>query len=274
MPAPDPTMTYRTMLASTQLGGGALGLQRDNLALAASMPPQMLEFNAPQASQQAFEFGLQNISRSKEAEALLDPATARIREGMGEMVESATSEDAFKSFMDRFARDRGITSFAGTGIDPSSTIGRSAIFDSTTEAGRRRMAEDIALRQTYLQQTPAPLGGLDPGQLVAGQEATKAANVGSMNQFQQQQLQNIFGTTQSYSDFVNRMMGETQSGFQAERANLRDYQKMLADDIIERNRATNAAMGAASAGQQAERGAIIGGGLAAAGTIGAAAIMI
>jgi hypothetical protein len=274
MPAPDNRMIYEQIKASRQLGEGSLGLHRLNLQLAGQMPPAALQYDASALDKQATELGLGQIQRSKQAEMLTDPAAARMRAGMSEAVESATSGDELKSFMERWAKERGIIDVARSGIDPSSTIARSAFFDTATEAGRKRRLEDLTTRQAYLQQKTAPIGGIDVGKSLAAQEETKAANINKMNMFQQQQLQNIFGMNQSYSDFVNRTMGEASSAFEAANANVREYQKALINDILERNAAQNAATGAAAQGRQAQTGAIAGAGIAAAGTLGAAAIMI
>lgn len=276
IPTPDPTgpATMRMLEASRQGGENLMAMHRMNLDLATKMPPIPLTYDAPALSQQAFEFGLQNVQRSQAGEELLDPAAAAMRREQSEKVRRATSDEEFLGFMDRFFRERGLPAVAGTGVDPSSTFGQAAMFDTTTEAGRKKMLEDIATRQSYLQATPAPLGGLDPGAAVAGQEAAKAANIGQMNQFQQQTLQNLFGQTQSYGDFVNRMMGETASGFTAEQENIRNYQQQLINDILGRNAQQNAALGAQLQGQQAMTGTIAGAGIGAAGMLGAAAIMI
>jgi hypothetical protein len=277
MPPPNPQSTYDMLGASMKLGQSALDLQRGNISLASKMPPRMLEYNPTEVSQQAYEFGLGNIQRSREGEQLTDPFAAEMRMGLSQQVAEATDPNKLEDFLSRFARERGITSIASTGIDPSSTIGRSALFDKTAEAGRNMMFDNIAKRQAFLQATPAPMGGIDPGASVAAQQAIRDANTGSMNAFQAQNLQNAFGMGQSYSDFVNKMMGETLSANQAEQANLRNYQEQLINNLLGTANSTNAANAAASAGQQAQTGQLIAGGGAAIGglaTAAAAAIMI
>lgn len=274
MPKPDNRWMYEQARASRELGETVLGSQRFNLDLSTKMPPISLDYNASALDQQAAELGLGQTLRSREIERLTNPFAAEMRMTLGQQVMEATDPEKQKAFIDDWAKTVGLTSFAQTGIDPSSTIGRSAIYDSATEAGRKRIAEDLATRQAYLQGTPAPIGGLDVGQSLAAQEATKAANIGQMNAFQQGTLQNIFGLNQSYGDWVNRSMGEAASASSAAHANIRDWQAGLINSIMEANAAQNAMMGAAAQGQQAQTGAIIGGGLGAAGMIGAAAIMI
>ena len=273
-PPPNPQPTYDFLAASSKLAQGGLDLTRSNVELASKMPPRMLEYNPTEVSQQAYEFGLGNIQRSREGEQLTDPFAAEMRMGLSQQVSEATDPNNLEDFLSRFARERGITSIASTGIDPSSTIGRSALFDKTAEAGRNMMFDNLTKRQAFLQATPAPMGGIDPGAAVAAQQATKDANIGTMNAFQQQNLQNAFGMGQSYSDYVNKMMGETLSANQSEQANLRQYQEQLINNLLGNANSENAANAAASAGQQAQTGQLIAGGGAALGVAAAAAIMI
>jgi hypothetical protein len=270
--APDNRGLYEQARASRQLGESVLGGGRFNLNLASKMPPIPLDYNASALDQQARELGASQILGSREVERFTNPFAAEMRLDLGRQVMEATDPEKQKAFMDDWAKTVGLTSLAQTGIDPSSTIGRSAIYDSTTEAGRKRIAEDLATRQAYLQGTPAPMGGLDVGQSLAAQEATKAGNIEQTNQFTQQQLQNIFGLNQSYGDWVNRSMGEASSAYAAAQGNIRDYQKGLINSILEANAAQNAAMGAAAQGQQAQTGMIAGAGIGAAGLIAAAMI--
>lgn len=275
LPSPNAQPTYDLLLASNKMAEGGLDLTRKNVEMTSKMPPRMLEYNPSQVSQQAFEFGLNNIQKSRQGEQLTDPFAAKMRLGLSEQIEQATDPNGLDDFMTRFTRERGIPSVAASGIDPSSSIGRSAIFDKTSEAGRNFLFDNIAKRQAFLQATPAPIGGIDPGALASAQQATKDANTGTMNSFQQQNLQNAFGMGQSYSDFVNKMMGETMSANQAEQQNLRQYQELLINNIIGNANSENAARGAAAQGSQAMTGSLMGlggAGIGAAGLVAAAMI--
>jgi hypothetical protein len=77
---------------------------------------------------------------------------------------------------------------------------------------------------------------------------------------------------QSYSDFVNKMMGETMSANQAEQQNLRQYQEMLINNMIGNANSENAARGASAQGGQAMTGALAGAGIGAVGLVAAAMI--
>jgi hypothetical protein len=270
--APNPQGTYDIVKASSRLAGGAMDTHRKNVEMASKMPPIRMEYNPSELSKQTAEFGVGNILRERQIEPFTNPAAARMRLQIGEQVEQATSPDALKSFMDRFAKERGISSIAGSGIDPNSTIGRSAIYDATTEAGRKFLMENINARQGYLQQTPAPIGGIDPGQAISAQEANRAQNIGQMNAWQQGQMQNIFGLGQGYADFVNKMMGETLSANQSEQANLRQYQENLINDLLGQKNSENQMRAASAQGNQAMTGALAGAGIGAVGLVAAAMI--
>jgi len=272
LPPPNPQGTYDTLKASTQLAGGAMDLHRKNIEMASKMPPIRMEYNPSELSKQTAEFGVGNVLKERQIESFTNPAALRMRLGMAEQVEEATSPDAFKSFFDRFAKERGISAIAGSGIDPNSTIGRSAIYDATTEAGRNFLLGNINARQGFLQQTPAPIGGIDPGQAISAQEANRAANIGQMNAWQNGQMQNVFGLGQGYADFVNKMMGETMSANQAEQANLRQYQEKLINDLLGQANAENQMKAGAAQGNQAMTGALAGAGIGAVGLIAAAMI--
>lgn len=271
-PRPNPQGTFDILKASSKLGSDALDTHRKNVEIASKMPPIRMEFNPTELSQQTAEFGVGNLLRERQIESFTNPAAARMRLDIGQQVEEATSPDFTKSFMDRYAKERGISTIAGSGIDPNSTIGRSAIYDSTTDAGRRLMLENLQTRQGYLQQTPAPIGGIDPGAAISAQEANRAQNIGQMNAWQNNQMQNIFGLGQGYADFVNKMMGETLSANQAEQANLRQYQEKLINDLIGQKEAENAMAASSAQGNQAMTGALAGAGIGAVGLIAAAMI--
>lgn len=269
---PDSTGTFDMLRASRELGGGAMDLQRANIAMAAQMPPEQMQYDPSQVSQQAYELGLGNLQRSRAGEALTSPAAAQMREGIAEQIQQATSSDALRDYMDRFARTRGISTIAGSGISPDSTIGRSAIFDATTEAGRKRLLEDIGLRQQFLSANPAPMGGIDPGAAVSAQQGVNAANLAQRNAFRGQNLQNIFGMGQTYADFVNRSMAETMSARQAEEQNLRQYQQQMVNDLLGQVTSENAARASAMQGQQQMIGSLAGAGIGAVGVVAAAMI--
>jgi hypothetical protein len=263
-------------LAAAQ--AGALQTDRAMLDLYTKMQPLQTTFDAEQTSRQAAELGLSNLSRSRQFEQMTSPATARMRLQLPEQIESATSGEAFGNYMDAWLKQKGISAVGGTGVDPSSTFGRSMLADASTDEGRKRILEDIALRQGFVQSQEAPAGGIDPGTLMAARQASEAGNLGAMsdwqrgilagagqlgqtlNQFQQARM----GLNQSAFDYLSRNMGEILNLQQTNQANRQAYEQSLYD-----------AASQSAASKNAMTGQLIGAGAGLAGAgIGAAAIII
>jgi len=233
--------------------------------------PLMQDFDAEQTSRQAAQFGLANEARARQGEAMISPETARMRLQLPQQVESATSGEAFKNYMDAWLKNKGISAVSGTGVDPSSSFGRSMLADVSTEEGRKRMLEDIALRQRFVESQQRPTGGLDPGQLIGARMAQESANLGAMADWQK----NIFSgarelgaglgeAQQSTYDFLNKNMGELLNLSNVQRQNRQAYEQSLYNAAVQNAQSQNAAKaGMISAG------AGIGGA-----AIGAAAIII
>jgi hypothetical protein len=275
---PDITTDARILAQKQEIGRGALdaplaslGTQSQLFDLYSKYQPVMQRFSPEETSRDAFKFGLSNEARSRQGEQLLNPATARMRLALPEQVESATSGEAFENYMDAWLKNKGISTVSGTGVDPSSSFGRSMLADVSTEQGRKRMLEDIALRQQFTQSQQAPMGGLDPGQLIGARMGAEAANRGAMADWQRnifagaQQLGSSLGESQqSAFDYLSRNMGEILNLQNTQRANRQAYEQSLYDAATEDARSRNA-----RTGQLIGAGA----GLAGAG-IGAAAIII
>jgi hypothetical protein len=275
---PDMSQEGALLSQKQEMGRGALEGQIADLQtrgqlfdLYSKSQPLMQTFDAEQTSRQAAEFGLSGEATSRRFEQMLSPATARMRYQLPEQIEQATSAPAFKNLMDEWLQNKGIAASFATGVDPSSTFGRSALADMSTEEGRKRILEDINIRQGFVQSQAKPMGGLDPGALIGGRMASEAANLGAMADWQK----NIFSGAQSMGeglgqarqnafDYLSKNMGEILNLQQTGRANRQAYEQSLYDA---------AAMKAE--GQNKMKGALIGGGAALGGAaIGAAAIMI
>jgi hypothetical protein len=278
MSRPDMSQEGALLSQKQEMGRGALegqiaGLQTQGqlFDLYSKTQPLMQTFDADKTSRQAAEFGLSNEATSRRFEQMLSPATARMRYQLPEQIEQATSAPAFKNLMDEWLQNKGIAASYATGVDPSSTFGRSALADMSTEEGRRRILEDINIRQGFLQSQPKPMGGLDPGALIGGRMAAEAANLGAMADWQK----NIFAGAQSMGeglgqarqnafDYLSKNMGEILNLQQTSRANRQQYEQALYDAASQRAQSQNQM-----------KGALIGGGAALGGAaIGAAAIII
>ena len=222
--------------------------QADLLKMASQMTPLTQEFSPTQASQEAAELGLQNVSRSREYERMVDPAAARMREGYAGRLEEATSPDQLQKYMNEWAKTKGLTDVATSGIDLDSSVARSALFDQATEAGRQFQLANLAAQQGYLSQTPAPYGGLDPGNLLSAKQATQTANLGTLNNWQQGLLQTAQSLGQSLPEYANTGYGELLGANQAYNQDMQNYRQSLyqgaAQDASSKNALTGSLIGA------------------------------
>jgi hypothetical protein len=233
--------------------------------------PLMQDFDAEQTSRQAAQFGLSNETRTRQGEELLSPATARMRYQLPEQIEAVTSDEVFKNRMDDWLKNKGISAVSGTGVDPSSSFGRSMLADVSTEEGRKRLLEDIEIRNKFVSNQQRPTGGLDPGTLIGARMGQEAANLGAMADWQKgifsgaQQLGAGLGEAQQNTfDFLSKNMGELLNLSNVQRQNRQAYEQSLYDAAVQGAQSRNA-----------NKGAMIGAGASLAGAgIGAAAIII
>lgn len=261
IPKPDDTSMYALLAAKQGIGSQYLQSQGELLKAYAQLPPKTQTFDAGRTSKEAAEFGLENITRSRELEALTDPEAARMRSQMGGKVAEITDIAATQRSMDDFAKKQGLTSGYTTGL--GGTIGRSAIYDAGTEAGRQARLRNLALQQGYLAQTPAPIGGLDPATAIQAEMAAKAANLQAMQQYQQNVLASGQRLQQSTSDFINQNLGELAQANQVSQQNKQNYEQAMYNNAVQN-----------AASQNAMTGQMIGAGGAVAGAALGAAIII
>jgi hypothetical protein len=261
IPKPDDTSMYALLAAKQGIGGQYLQSQGELVKAYAALPPKTQTFDAGQTSKEAAEFGLENITRSRELEALTDPEAARMRSQMGGRVAELSDISAIKRSMDDLAKKQGLTSGYATGL--GGTIGRAAIYDAGTEAGRQARLKNLALQQGYLAQTPAPIGGLDPATAIQAEMQAKAANLQAMQQYQQNVLAGSQRLQQSTSDFINQNLGELAQANQVSQQNKQNYEQSMYQNAVQN-----------AASQNAMTGQMIGAGGAVAGAAIGAAIII
>jgi hypothetical protein len=257
---------------------GALQTQAGLFDLYTKSQPLMQDFDAEQTSRQAAQFGLSNEARTRQGEELLSPATARMRYQLPEQIEAVTSDESFKNRMDAWLKNKGISAVSGTGVDPSSSFGRSMLADVSTEEGRKRMLEDIELRNRFVSSQQRPTGGIDPGTLIGARMGQEAANLGAMADWQKnifsgaQQLggtlnefdQARMGLNQNAFDYLSKNMGEILNLSNVQRQNRQAYEQSLYNAAVQNAQSQNA-----SKAGMISAGAGIGGA-----AIGAAAIII
>jgi hypothetical protein len=239
-PRPDLNM----MMASEANKGmyGGLASQGKLLEMATQLKPIYQEFNPSEVSQQAFELGIENANRARQFEENVDPTLAKMRSGMSETVQNLTSPESWQQKLGQWAKTKGLAQMMGTGLDMGSTIGRSAMFDQSTAQGKQIALEDMALRQKYLDATQMQ-GGIDPGSLVAGQQAAKGQNRQSLQEWQRGVLSGAQGLGQTAQDAINRSMGNIQSAHTANVADTQNYNNMMNQVMAQNAQSKNAAMG-------------------------------
>jgi hypothetical protein len=239
--------------------------------LYATSQPLMQDFDAEQTSRQAAQFGLSNEARTRQGEELLSPATARMRYQLPEQIEAVTSDETFKNRMDNWLKQKGISEISGTGVDPSSSFGRSMLADLSTDEGRKRILEDIEIRNKFVTGQQRPTGGLEPGQLIGARMGQESANLGAMSDWQK----NIFSgarelgaglgeAQQNTFDFLSKNMGELLNLSNVQRQNRQAREQVLYDAAVNKAQSEN----------QRKAGLISAGAGLGGAAIGAAAIMI
>jgi hypothetical protein len=237
---PSMDMEAALLGQKNQMGLMFLKNQADMLKLASNITPQMQEFSPEQVSREAGELGMANLARSRKYEELASPEAAQMRRDVPRRLQEATSKDAWKKQMEEWAKTKGIPAMSATGIDPDSTISRSALFDMSTQAGRDFELGNIAAQQGYVNAYGAPTGGLDPGALMAGKQAAEVANKEAVGRWQAGLLGAAQGLGASAADFGNTGIGDLLSLSQANRANQQAYQQMLYQGAAQNAAARNA----------------------------------
>jgi hypothetical protein len=259
---PDDSAMFSILAAKQAAGGQYLQNQAELLKLQSQVPPQMQTFDTARMSKEAAELGIENKIRSRELEGLFDPETAKMRHEMGSRVAELTDIAATQRSMNDWATKQGISSGYKSGIGQG-TIGRAAIYDMGTEAGRQAKLRNLALQQGYLAQTQAPVGGLDPASAIQAEMAAKAANLQAMQQYQQNVLAGGQGLQQSTSDWINQNLGELQQANKVSQENKQNYEQSMYQNAVQN-----------AASQNAMTGQMIGAGGAVAGAAIGAAIII
>ena len=253
---PDSTAALQGLGIQSQGQLAMLENQANLLKSYSSQAPLMQSFDAAKTSQQAAEFGMDNLQRSKEFDRLLNPEISKMRDELGSKVAEATNLGATKTWMDNWAVKKGLMNQSGLGTD--SLIGRSAVYDQATEAGRQARLQNLAIQQGYLAQTPAPIGGLDPASIIAAEQAAKAQNLAAMQQYQGNVMQGAQQLNQSTSDWINSNLGQLQKINQNQQQSQQNYEQMLLQNAQQNTASANAQQGQMITTGGAVAGAVLG----------------
>jgi hypothetical protein len=252
---PSDVLSEALLTNSFKNGLQALQMRNDNAMWQAQHPFESYMANIPGMQKLANQEATLNAANSAILEKASNPGAYAMRQALPQALAADLAQTSGGTAGNAYKQQE-LANLFGTGLQ-NSTIGNSALFDANTIQGKalRTQAEQAA--QNYLAQNQAPVAGLDPGQLVAAQQASQAGAVQNKNQFLQGVMNTAQGNTQSTSDWINNLMGNTSQSVGAHQQNWQNYQQALYNA---------AAQNAAS--QNATTGAVI----SAAGTIGGAAL--
>ena len=245
--------------ANRELYAGAQS-ESNLLGMAQQLKPIYQEFNPSEISQRAFEQGIENQNRVTQFQEKVSPGLGLMKAGIEEQVQQLTSPENWQQKLNQWAKTKGLAQMMQSGIDPYSTMGKSAIYDAATAQGRQFALENLGIRQKYLDANQMH-GGIDPGALIAGQQAAKASNLQGMQDWQRGLLAGAQGLGQSTQSAINRSIGNIQNAHQANVADTQNYNNMMnqvmAQNAASKNAATASWIGAGGAVGGAALGAAI-----------------
>jgi len=148
----------------------------------------------------------------------------------------------------------GLQNYLQTGLQDS-TINKSGFYDRATAEAQALRAKTLAEAQGIIGQ--APIAGIDPATAVSALQNADAQAIQQRNTARQAGFANAAGQQQSTTDWINQMMGSTGQAVNAQQQAWQNYQQAMINQAAQK---------------QAEQNALIGTGIAAAGTIGGAAV--
>jgi hypothetical protein len=171
-----------------------LDLQNQQLLREAQFAPTMERFDANKAAEESKKFAIGNVQRQREAEAILNPEAARMRETQGADVERLTSKEYDKEWMNQLIKT-GIVRNLKSGLG-SGSISEASFADQSLEQKRKRDMENMALRDQFVRQTPQ-IATIDPQTLIGQQQQTEQRNLNRLNDWQQGIMQAARGLGQN-----------------------------------------------------------------------------
>jgi hypothetical protein len=143
--------------------------------------------------------------------------------------------------------------------------------DLSTDEGRKRILDDIEIRNKFVTGQQRPFGGLEPGQLIGARMWQEAQNLGAMADWQKnifagaRELGSGLGEAQQNAfDFLGKNMGEILNLSNVQRQNRQAYEQSLYDAAVNKAQSEN----------QRKAGLISAGAGVGGAAIGAAAIII
>jgi len=208
--------------AFEKLGLGALKNQGQLLNYGASEIPKIYTPDIPGLQQMAVNEATINAANKRALEKVMSPDAAALRENLPkalseelQMFGGAGSTGPSATGVYNDITKQNLARLFGTGFSPDSTVGRSGLFDANTMQGLQLKRQAMQDASSYLQQNPQQQAGIDPGQLIAMQEAAKQQGIAQQNAFKQNVFAGAQGLGQSAWNLNQGMLGATAQTQQA-----------------------------------------------------------
>lgn len=245
--APTDALSQQLLQSAYGAGKSALEGRNANAMWQAEHPFESYMANIPGMQKLANQEATLNAANSAILEKSTNPGAYEMRQALPKALAADLAQTSGGTAGNAYKQQQ-LANLFGTGLQ-NSTIGNSALFDANTIQGKALRSQAEQAAQSYLAQNQAPVAGLDPGQLVAAQQASQAGAIQNKNQFLQGVMNTAQGNAQSTSDWINNLMGNTSQAVGAHQQNWQNYQQALynaaAQNAASQNAITGSYIGAA-----------------------------
>jgi hypothetical protein len=201
---PDSSNDIAILMAMQQAQMQQQAQQAALMKAASEMPPEQQFYDPLKQSKRLAEIGMANAQKAKELEMQASPEAAAIREAQARELALLTSPQGANQYINQWTGRQGLIQGLETGLQDSS-IGRAAMYDSALKARQNYEQQNLALQQQLLQQTQAPVGGIDPASSISAQQAAQARNLQSMQNWKNSMYGNVGAYNQSTADQMAQM---------------------------------------------------------------------
>ena len=245
---PDDTLAIAQLGMQSQAGANALKNQNELLRQASTIPLESWTpdiFGEQGMMTKAGQIAAINSFKSKQLEQQQNPQAAAARLAIQKSVEQDVSPDFWKNQMNEWAKTKGLQSYLGSGLQDS-TVGKSALFDLSTIAGKQFRDANLASAQSKI--GSAPVAGIDPSQAIAGLQGAQLQGMQQRQGFRNALLGGAQQNAQSTTDWINQLMGSTSQAVGAHQQNWQNYQQALLSSAAQNAASQNAALGSGMQG--------------------------
>ena len=179
--APTDALSQQLLQSAYGAGKSALEGRNANAMWQAEHPFESYMANIPGMQKLANQEATLNAANSAILEKSTNPGAYEMRQALPKALAADLAQTSGGTAGNAYKQQQ-LANLFGTGLQ-NSTIGNSALFDANTIQGKALRSQAEQAAQSYLAQNQAPVAGLDPGQLVAAQQASQAGAIQNKNQF-------------------------------------------------------------------------------------------